>query len=640
MANKIEIAKKYLAQGLSVIPVGANKIPIGEWKDFQAERMTDKQAEKKFSDDREIGIVCGEVSGNLEAIDVDCKYDLSGTLFSDFIDLIGLDLTERLVIQKTPSNGFHLLYRCEKIEGNKKLAEREATDEEKAEGERVKVLIETRGRGGYIVASPCKGYEVIQHHFHQIPVITPDERERIFNAARSLNQVFKEHQIHKPVNVTKSQSNVFEDYDNRADIIGLLISHGWTQMSDNGDTVKFRRPGKTDTSTSGDYQRSKKWFKSWSTSTPFEAGKAYKPYAVFTILECGGDFSQASKRLKELGYGNDSQLSREVKIKEQVSDYLSVDDMQYLRDARDGKIKMGLSTGIPTLDAHFRFKEGNFVVVNGHDNVGKSSCMWYLAILSAINHGWKWIVYSGENKSGYVKRKMLEFKYCKVISEFTDSELSEGNNWINEYFTVIANNDIYTYKHILAIAKKLFETKKYNAMLIDPYNSLFIEMDEFTKLSTHDYHYLATSEFRLFCHTYNCSVFLNCHAVTEALRRVYSKDSTLSGYPMPPQKADTEGGGKFSNRADDFITIHRLVQHPDDWMWTEFHVRKIKEIETGGKPTPFGEPVRLRMINKGIGFEDINGFNAIRQTTANLNNKSEKNTNYLPYYEAEEKAPF
>jgi hypothetical protein len=55
-----------------------------------------------------------------------------------------------------------LYYRCDVIEGNQKLAQRPATAEEVKENpnEKVLVLIETRGEGGYVVAPPTDGYKL------------------------------------------------------------------------------------------------------------------------------------------------------------------------------------------------------------------------------------------------------------------------------------------------------------------------------------------------------------------------------------------------------------------------------------------------------------------------------------------------
>ncbi len=71
-----------------------------------------------------IGIVCGKISNNLEVIDIDCKYDLTGKLFSDYKNLIAgedIDLLKKLVVQKTTNDGYHFFYKCDQIEGNKKL---------------------------------------------------------------------------------------------------------------------------------------------------------------------------------------------------------------------------------------------------------------------------------------------------------------------------------------------------------------------------------------------------------------------------------------------------------------------------------------------------------------------------------------
>jgi hypothetical protein len=85
--------------------------------------------------------------------------------------------------------------------------------------------------------------------------------------------------------------------------------------------------------------------------------------------------------------------------------------------------------------------------------------------------------------------------------------------------------------------------------------------------------------------------------------------------------ADVEGGGKWGNRADDVITIHRYTQHSLDWMYSELHVRKVKEVETGGRPTPIDNPIRLRMKQDNVGFL-LNGEDIIINESVNKINLS------------------
>jgi len=71
---------------------------------------------------------------------------------------------------------------------------------------------------------------------------------------------------------------------------------------------------------------------------------------------------------------------------------------------------------------------------------------------------------------------------------------------------------------------------------------------------------------------------------------------------MPPSMADVEGGGKWGNRADDVVSVHRYTQHPERWMYSDIHVTKVKETETGGRPTPFEQPISLRMMPANCQF--------------------------------------
>ena len=137
-----------------------------------------------------------------------------------------------------------------------------------------------------------------------------------------------------------------------------------------------------------------------------------------------------------------------------------------------------------------------------------------------------------------------------------------------------------------------------DAVFVDPYNSLKLDMKN-SSIGVHDYHYEAASEFLTYSTANNVAVWLNMHAVTEAQRR-----KGPDGLPIAPFAEDTEGGGKFVNRADCFITIHRKVQAPDHNIrkLSEFHVRKVREVETGGQPTPFDQPYNLLMNLSHTGF--------------------------------------
>ena len=78
-----------------------------------------------------------------------------------------------------------------------------------------------------------------------------------------------------------------------------------------------------------------------------------------------------------------------------------------LYDYYDGKIKKGLDIGLEDFDKYLRFKQGQFVMINGLDNVGKTLfIIWYFLCLS-MKHGLKWCIWSGENEAWQIKRDLM-----------------------------------------------------------------------------------------------------------------------------------------------------------------------------------------------------------------------------------------
>jgi hypothetical protein len=626
-------------EGLQFMPVKNNKQPIVKgWQTYNGKH--------NLANCDAVGIVCGSLSGGLEVIDVDSKYDLVGNLFENYKRLIhstNPDLLAKLVVQKTKGGGYHLIYRCSQISGNLKLANRQTTAEEKQDtynktyqaeilngddaaavarakkasvNDKVRVLLETRGQGGFIMCYPSKGYEIIHGDYYSISEISPDERETLHSIARQFNTVVDEIVIPKTAQHKTKGVSSFEDYNNRGDVVQLLQNNGWKAVGQKGRKTLLLRPGQTTAQSSGNYDHDRKWFSVFTTSTEFEPQQAYLPYAVFAILECNKDFSAASKKLYELGFGEreESAIKEKAPSTRQISSRVNSDDDDfsflakpedyddYLQSVRDGTLIQGLTTGIPSLDNYFVFKEGNMVMTNGHDNAGKSVVVWYLALLSAMYHNWNWIIFASENTIGGFMRKMIQFYVGKPLNgkfAMSDSEYRTAKLFIESHFSSIkAEEDMYNYKDIINMVKKASKVKKYHSVMIDPYNGLKIDLSGFSKLSTHEYHYEALSDLKLYGKKNNIGIWVNHHAVTAALRQ---KDGEKK-YPVAPQKADTEGGGKVGNKTDDFLTIHRVTQHPTEWMVTELHVRKIKDTDTGGRVTPIDSPVKLEMYKNGCAF--------------------------------------
>lgn len=591
--------------GIQIVPINDKKAPIiNEWQNTKAVH--------DLSSCYGIGLVCGEISGNVEVLDLDLKYDLTGKLYDDYkstVHQLDSTLLPKLVVQKTVSGGYHFIYRCELIQGNQKLASRYATEAEKQKGEKTKVLLETRGDRGQIACWPTKGYEIVYGSFDKIQTITVEQREILFNVAYSFNEVLKPH-VHKEVKQRKQTKGLtsIEDYNERADVVELLESHGWKAVGRKGSKILLRRPGDTKANHSGNYDEEKKWFSVFSTSTEFESQTPYLPYAVYTLLECGGDFKLTPKKLYDLGYGDREEEIRQNNISvpsviDTSDDDLSflaveVDYADYIHRWRTGTFEMGKTTGIDELDKFFVFKEGNLVIINGLDNVGKSTVIWFFSIIASLYHRWPCLIFSSENVTGSVIRKLIEFYWCEPITTINDMKYKQAHAHIKKYFDIIKVKDcLYNYRDILNMHTKASKKKPYKMLMIDPYNSLKVDIPAKSKQDYYNYHYEAASVLQQYGKQNNLSIYLNCHVGTVGARNL-DKD----GFVKAPQKADTEMGVMFANKADDFLTIHRVTQHETDWNLVEIHVRKIKETETGGRLTPMFKPVKLKMINHLTGF--------------------------------------
>jgi hypothetical protein len=294
--------KNLIEKGYSIIPLNSDKTPkVKSWTEYQKTRITDLSIFK----DNNIGLICGEISGNILVIDVDCKYDLTGNLFQDLKELIQTSkegLFEKFQINTTIKNGFHLIFACHnKPIGNKKLASRLATDEEKEKGDKVKVLIETRGEGGYICYPPTTGYSILKEGYE---TLTDDEIDIVLSCCRSFNQIeVKEPTFKNKVDESNYVTSPFDDYNKRGDCVQELINNGWKFVFEKGDNIHLKRPGATDSRVSGNFSKKHNKFFVFSTSTNFNELTGYSPVGVYCKLYFNDNWSECAKDLIAKGFG-------------------------------------------------------------------------------------------------------------------------------------------------------------------------------------------------------------------------------------------------------------------------------------------------------------------------------------------------
>jgi len=382
----IDNAKHYLDAELSVLPAKRqDKRPcVGSWKQYQNRLPTQAEIDAWFSNPQDgVCIITGAVSGNLEIID----FDNGGELFDAWYGQISAGLRDRLVVEQTPSGGWHVIYRCETdICGNMKLAQRK-------NGSKIHTLIETRGEGGLFLCAPTAGYELMQGELTNVPVLSSDERQQLLESAWMLNEHCPA-VAHEPQTQTARTDETLrpgDDYNARGDIETLLRNHGWQQIEVNDKNQLWRRPGKSGGSHSATLWNESKVFYVFSTNAaPFEANTPYSPFMTFTLLEHGGDFSKAASALSKQGYGERPQQIPEQNDDVDLSGMLSNEDDEDEWD--DGAISLteliANFQGLNKPLIHGLLREGETMNIIASPKIGKSWLVNSLTISIASGMDW------------------------------------------------------------------------------------------------------------------------------------------------------------------------------------------------------------------------------------------------------------
>lgn len=545
--------------------------------------------------DLEVGISTGFSSLNLEVLDFDLKNTSNPDKFmTEYNQHIPEELLNKLVIQKTPSGGFHYLYRCDEIESNQKLARNRVGE----------AVIETRGVGGYIKSFPSSGYSIESKvSFSEIPYITVQERRLLFTLARQKDELLFRDNLERYSREDKDYLSKFSEYNSDPQTgIDLLEKHGWSFHSQNGVWYNMTRPGSSSGDLHGGYNQDNCFFQVWSTAQDvFQPRRGYNNHHIFAELECKGNYPQAYAKLyelypeyKDVSLVDDSSLSF-------LSTYES--ENEYLDQARRGDIPLGNQLGWVSLDPYYRLKKNSFDYWLGVENIGKSTLISSIMVASKVLYGDKWGISSPEALAEATRKNLIEAQAGKEIKGMTSEEYQSYLKDSRENFLIIETKEYYSVDQILEYGKVLYQKYGITYFVIDPYSfyagsgnyALDLEM---------------LSKIRVFCQNY-CSVIVVDHTNTEFTRD--RKNYDKSGYLMMPSKYDAAGGNIKVNKCDNFLCFHRIINHQDDQIerTMQISVQKIKDKSTGGKPHRLDEWSELEWDTRDgfTGYWDSDGNN-------------------------------
>ena len=289
-----------------------------------------------------LALIMGRISGNCEMLELESRACDSESLteIANRIDEAGVGHVWDMLLgpsgysEQSPSGGLHIIYRLrdELVPGNEKVARRPATAEELEEnpGDKVKVLAETRGEGGYVIVAPSSGlchpsgesWIKVNGDYGVVPTITWEQRQLIFGAIKQALDVPLHNEMSAPPVTADAPSrfpavapsggvdlrpgDAFEEQVDWGDNL-LLGGAGWTQAYAHGNQRAWCRPGKDprdgiSATTGRDSGRDRMYVFTTATELPTE--EPLTKFHVYALLHHGGNHGTAASALAKAGYGS------------------------------------------------------------------------------------------------------------------------------------------------------------------------------------------------------------------------------------------------------------------------------------------------------------------------------------------------
>jgi hypothetical protein len=299
---KLPLSKinRLIDDGYSIITIGDKKVPNIKWKEFQTKAMSKEEFAKVYELETTKGQGLCTGYGGLEVIDIDLKtlptLAAQQDFWKEYLTFLNdtiADFEEKFVIYKTINNGYHILYKCEHIEGNQKLAKLEGSTE---------AIIETRGIGGYVFIYEKK---VTALGYSDIKEISVKDREMLMHVSRLFD--YKEpiaEPQHEPI---PAQSIAPWTDFNQRNSVWDLIQDDFTIVRRLKDRQVVKRNGGTSEHSGYIFNDSGNLYL-FSTGTIYPAETILSPFAIYSYKYHNGDMKSASRDLYAKQYG-----SRQVK---------------------------------------------------------------------------------------------------------------------------------------------------------------------------------------------------------------------------------------------------------------------------------------------------------------------------------------
>ncbi|QDP55024.1 MAG: putative bifunctional DNA primase/polymerase [Prokaryotic dsDNA virus sp.] len=246
------------------------------------------------------------------------------------------------------------------------------------------------------------------------------------------------------------------------------------------------------------------------------------------------------------------------------------------------------SIGLPNSDSFFKMELGQWSVVSGIPNSGKSDVMDQICCNLATRYDMRCAMFAPESfpYEGHIKRiaNKLNETNCK------NDELNQTKDFIQDHFYWIKIDlENLTLNGILNAFKELVFQKGINVCVIDPWNML-----DHSAQRDHSYIGKALSLITQFCQQTNTHLFLIAHP-----RKIESENGSYK----KPTLYDISGSADFFNKAYNGLIVYRCIGQKTkfDSDIVKIYVEKVKRKENG----QLGEFDIAPDFNNGGVYKDI-----------------------------------
>lgn len=238
----------------------------------------------------------------------------------------------------------------------------------------------------------------------------------------------------------------------------------------------------------------------------------------------------------------------------------------------------GVSTGWAEVDRFYTVRPGEFTVITGMPNSGKSNWLDALLVNLAQEHGWRFALFSPENQP-------LEDHMARMCEKWARQPFGDGPTprmsretldgtmrSVGQHFAWILPDDDaeWTIETVLDRAKSLVFREGVRGLVIDPWNELEHALPNGVTETVYIGQQL--KRVRQFARRHGVHVWVVAHPMK------LQRDRDGKGYPVP-SLYDISGSANWRNKADNGISVWRDFGEPETPV--EVHVQKIRFRQIG-----------------------------------------------------------